>query len=90
MIHELKVNPQFWPSLRSGAKPFEVRRDDRKFRVGDTLDLREYSHDFGYTGQRFSATVTYILAHEDFPNGVAIGYVVLGLGCCLPTLDDGK
>lgn len=79
--HQLKVHSQFWPSLVSGAKPFEVRRDDRKFRVGDICVLREYDPSHGYTSaEPVERQVSYILAHEDFPNGVARGFVVLGFG----------
>jgi hypothetical protein len=40
--HELRCWPEFFCSLLSGEKTFEVRKDDRGFRVGDTLWLREY------------------------------------------------
>lgn len=81
IAHDLKVNPQFWQALKNGQKPFEVRRDDRGFRVGDLVRLREYSHDMGYTGTgEVAFPISYILRHEDFPNGVPIGYCVLGFG----------
>jgi len=81
MTHVLKVHPQFWDGLASGAKNFEVRRDDRHFKVGDHLVFRYYDPSVGFTDltadeHRF---VTYILAHEDFPQGVGCGFVVLGL-----------
>lgn len=78
--HELKVHPQFWPGIKDGSKPFEVRLNDRKYRVGDKLKLREYDPSMGYTGAVVYVPVTYVLHHEDFPNGVPTGYVVLGLG----------
>ena len=48
--HELKVWPEFWPALASGEKTFELRKDDRGFRAGDILWLREWSKAAGYTG----------------------------------------
>ena len=39
--HILKVDSEFWPHLLSGEKPFEVRRDDRSYKVGDYLILRQ-------------------------------------------------
>lgn len=89
--HELKVHPQFWRGIVNGAKPFEVRRDDRNFRVGDTIDLREFDPEFGFVNSRnaVSMIVTFVLKHEDFPLGLKRGYVVLGFGRQL-FLDDGK
>lgn len=85
--HCLKVHSQFWPALKSGAKPFEVRINDRKFAVGDVCDLREYDPSFGYRGDAIELEVTYLLRHEDFPMGVPVGYVVIGFGTH-PNMDD--
>lgn len=77
--HELKIYPQFWRELVAGRKPFEVRRDDRNFRVGDTVSLKEYDPKVGFTGHGpYIREITFILRHEDFPNGVPVGYCVLG------------
>ena len=79
--HQLKVHPQFWDALKRGRKPFEVRRDDRHYRVGDVCELRLFDPSYGFSAVEPQVrTISYILAHEDFPNGVAIGYVVLGFG----------
>lgn len=88
--HVLKVHPQFWDALKSGAMPFQVRLNDRKFSVGDVLRLRKYDPAFGLTADpAVIRTVTHVLAHEDFPNGVPRGYVVLGFGTH-SGMDDGK
>ena len=77
--HELKVYPRFWQALSTGIKPFEVRRDDRNYRVGDTCELREYDPSHGFTGKGpYIREISYILRHEDMPVGVPIGYCVLG------------
>lgn len=81
IVHDLKVNPQFWEAVKNGSKPFEVRRNDRNFKVGDVCRLRQYSHDLGYVGtDEVCYPISYILHNEDFPNGVPIGFVVLGFG----------
>lgn len=89
--HELKVYPQFWPSVKNGSKPFEVRRNDRNFRVGDLVKLFAYDPKSGYVDRSVSVSypITYVLHHEDFPIGVPIGFVVLGFGV-MPQLDDHK
>lgn len=51
MNHELKTWPEFFDAVASGAKTFEVRRDDRGFQVGDRLVLLRWQpSDRGYQG----------------------------------------
>jgi hypothetical protein len=92
--HELKCWPEFFRPLLSGEKTFEVRRDDRGFRVGDILWLREYvlrpaAADPGcfYTGREMRRTVTYILAGRPW---LAEGYVVMGLAPVQPAPDGER
>lgn len=41
--HEVKTLPEyFWPQV-TGRKPFDVRRDDRGYQVGDILRQREWT-----------------------------------------------
>lgn len=42
MYHELKCLPQYFQPLVDSAKMFEVRQNDRPFRVGDILVINEY------------------------------------------------
>lgn len=76
--HELKCWPQFFDAILDGSKPYEVRKDDRDFAVGDTLHLREWNPDtWVYTGRETRARITHKLTDNAF--GVALGYCVLGL-----------
>jgi len=40
--HELKVWSEFYDKIASKLKQFEIRKNDRDFKVGDTLILREF------------------------------------------------
>lgn len=80
MKHELKVQPQFWDAIADGSNPSNIRRDDRKFRIGDTCELKRYDPSHGFTGQSIEKVITHILMPEDFPNGLPAGYVILGFG----------
>jgi hypothetical protein len=60
--HELKTFPDFFNAILSGDKKFELRYDDRGFRAGDTLILREYDKKGGYSGRKIEAYITYILS----------------------------
>ena len=79
-VHDLKVWPQFFDALADDSKPFEVRRDDRGFQVGDLLRLNEWDPDTREHGRFVRRRVSYVLRGETAERfGVAPGYCVLGL-----------
>lgn len=45
MVHEVKCWPEFFNALVNGNKTFEVRKNDRPYRVGDYLAINEYVPD---------------------------------------------
>ena len=71
MTHELKTWPEFFEQTRNSLKKFELRRNDRDFRVGDELLLKEWDLDLndryipfepkGYTGREVLVRVDYIM-----------------------------
>jgi len=74
--HELKTWPDLFEDMITGVKMFEVRFNDRGFRVGDLLHLQEWDdRDEKYTGRSVDRTVTYILYGHA---GLREMYVVLG------------
>lgn len=78
IVHDLKCWPEFFAAVRDGLKQFEVRKNDRDFRVGDTLRLWEFDPKLNiHTGMYFHRRVTYALTGGQF--GVEEGHVVLGL-----------
>lgn len=72
-VHNLKIKLQYFESIISGLKTFEVRCNDRNFKVGDIITLEEYKDD--YTSKFVNAEITYIL---DDPKYCKKGYVILG------------
>ncbi|QJD54544.1 hypothetical protein [Sphingomonas phage Kharn] len=78
-MHELKCHPHFFAAIAAGKKTFEIRRNDRDYRVGDMLNLREYDPTFGNTGRTLAGLeVVYIMLAEDFP-AILPGFVIMGL-----------
>lgn len=74
--HDLKVWPEFWPWLESGAKPFELRQNDRDFKTGDLLLLREWTHSGGYTGREMRKRVSCVVGGRPW---LVDGFVCMGL-----------
>jgi hypothetical protein len=79
MTHCLKIWPEYYKAIESEEKPFEVRKMDRPFKVGEKLILQEYDPSIGqYTGKECERIITYILKGVgEF--GLAEGYCVMGL-----------
>lgn len=58
--HDLKCWPNPFQAVWDGRKLYEIRKADRPFRVGDSLLLREWYPDLGYSGREIRAAVTYM------------------------------
>lgn len=80
MIHALKTEPEFFDAVIHGDKTFEVRENDRDFRVGDYLALNELDDTrTEYTGRSVLLYVSYVLKDERFCKS---GYAVIGFKMC--------
>lgn len=75
--HELKILPEYFQAVWDRVKTFEVRKNDRNFTVGDTLVLKEWTPNNGYSGSGIARRITYLLNDPDY---VKEGYVIMGLG----------
>jgi hypothetical protein len=78
--HKLKTWPGYFHAVKREEKPFEVRKADRDFKVGDYLCLVEFDPEKDIlTGDYLYRRVTYLLTSADAPRGLVDGFVVLGL-----------
>ncbi|WP_372640216.1 ASCH/PUA domain-containing protein [Ancylomarina sp.] len=78
MTHNLKIYPEYFVEVLLETKPFEVRKNDQDFKIGDTLHLLEYCpEEKKFTGDSCARKVSYVLKGGSF--GIEKGYVVLGL-----------
>jgi len=76
--HELKSWIEYFEPVFNEIKTFEIRKNDRDYKVGDRLMLKEYDPDFGgYTGRYCFRTITYILSENPFIE--LNDYVILSL-----------
>ena len=72
--HSLKILPEHFNAVVSGNKKSEIRYNDRNYRVGDILSLREWDGD--YSGRHIEVCVTHILDDEKYLQN---GYVMLSI-----------
>ncbi len=66
-VHTVKVWPQFYKSVESGERSFDIRKDDRGYEVGDNLVLHEYDPEEGFTGASTIKQITWITRFKDIP-----------------------
>jgi hypothetical protein len=79
-IHRLKSWPDYFRAVVRGIKPFELRRDDRNFKVGDILIQQEWDpRTETYTGSEVEQSVTYILrpGPDEAIIGLSPGFVIM-------------
>lgn len=79
-VHDIKIQPPYFDDVCCGNKTFEVRKNDRDYRVGDILNLQEYDNNFlygwHYTGREYKVRISYIMDNTDFCKD---GYVIIGI-----------
>lgn len=77
MIYDLKILPKYYEDVRNGKKEFEIRKNDRDYKINDVLLLREFDGE-KYTGRAIEKTIKYIY-HGTGEYGLSVGYCILGL-----------
>lgn len=77
MTHEVKILPQYYSAVRANIKNFELRKNDRDYKVHDTLILRAWDGERYIEAAPLKREIKYILSDcKDY--GLADGYVILG------------
>lgn len=60
--HVLKTLKEYFQAVKDGQKDFEYRKNDRNFKKGDRLILKEWNKDKKiYTGREINAAIKYVL-----------------------------
>ncbi len=77
-IHELRIMFDYADMIRLGIKNFELRRNDRDYKVGDLI---RFNVDDYYTLSMvsFEKTLFEITCIVDYPPALKEGYVCLGI-----------
>ena len=93
MIHQLKLQRSFFEEKLKGLKPWELRVNDRDFKVGDYIGENEVIEDdegeWCETGRYVLERITNIVDHNDCC-GLQVGWVVLTTEPCIITPRSGS
>lgn len=84
-MHDVKIWPEFFDDVQTGRKSFELRKNDRGYKVGDLILFREWEPNTAtFSGRHCTKLICYVLdgigqgAIKPF-HGLIIGYAILGL-----------
>lgn len=84
--HELKTDHEVFEAVVNGLKTYEIRYNDRNFKVGDTLLLRETKFTgnemtlgmpLKYTGRGYKTTISHVLVGPAY--GLIAGWAILSI-----------
>lgn len=75
MMHEIKILPKYFEAAAiDHTKKFELRKNDRDYKTGDIVKLREWDGR-KYTGREYTTEIIYVL--KDCPEyGLMDGYCI--------------
>lgn len=73
-MHSLKIEIEYFDQILNGNKMFEIRLNDRDFKVGDYVYLTEIDVLGEYTPRAGEFQITYVTDFEQKE-----GYVVFGI-----------
>ena len=78
--HQLKIKEDYARAHLSGVKSWELRENDRDFKIGDQIEFSALD-ERGFVVMTYKRTITYLFKGGQY--GLAPDYVIL-------TLTDGK
>jgi len=76
--HKLKISEKYYSDVLNGYKPFELRKNDRDFKLWEIIELSQVNEFGTNTGRSILRKISYVL--KDCPEyGLKDGYCILGL-----------
>jgi hypothetical protein len=85
VAHDIKCIQPFFNYCCSGKKTFDLRKNDRNFKEGDTLILREFDEKTCYhTGRMKAFDITFVL-NDEF-EGIEKGYCIMSIKMMMPNI----
>lgn len=79
--HFIKIEPKYFLHVIGKNKKNEIRKNDRKYKIGDIVVLQEYEKETNsYTGRTAIVEITYITSFMQKRNIVVFSFDLLA--CC--------
>lgn len=71
--HILKILPEYYDAVVQGEKTFEIRKNDRDYRIGDWVKMLEYDGE-KFTGKFVNIRISYITSYEQKDDYVVFSF----------------
>lgn len=84
-VHCVKILPENFENVLSKKMSFQIRKDDREYKLGDCMYLQEFIED--YTGRSLPVKINHILKENE---GLRDGYVLLNIEVLGLLIMNGK
>jgi hypothetical protein len=82
LTHFLKIQYKYFEAVRDGLKTFEIRKNDRNFKVGDHVVLKQLTENSNfnteYTGYSLEFEIGYICDYAQKENYVVFSLIPAG------------
>lgn len=76
--HFIKIAPDYFKSVINRSKKCEIRKNDRRYRVGDLVVLQEFNQkEQVYTGRTALVEITYITTYNQKRGMVVFSFTFL-------------
>jgi hypothetical protein len=78
ILHNLKIDQEFFIPVIERTKTFEIRKNDRNFQIGDKIALNEWDkQENKFTGRKAFGEITYITDYEQKENYVVFSFKII-------------
>ncbi|AUR81624.1 TMhelix containing protein [Vibrio phage 1.009.O._10N.261.51.C9] len=74
--HALKIMPVYFADVLAERKPFEIRKNDRNYRPGDRVILREWDKISGYSGRTATGTIGAVVDYAQAEDYVVFAFLM--------------
>ncbi len=74
--HSIKIQPIYFADVITGRKPYEIRKNDRNYKPGDHVVLREWTKESGYTGRMATGKVGAVTDYAQAQDYVVFGFLM--------------
>lgn len=76
ILHKVKIDPIHFEDVITRRKRFEIRNNDRNYKLFDEVSMREFTAG-KYTGRIVTVKITYITEFMQEPGNVVFGFSIL-------------
>jgi len=75
--HLLKILPEYYYSVKSGSKTFEIRKNDRNYKIGDLICLNLFNDGKFIDGEAILIKIKYLTDYKQRDGYVVFSFDII-------------